>query len=71
MPDPVKAPPLELINEMKTAILKEVWDKFGNDPSFGLKELNKRNDKMIGYLIHNLATLKAYLIANEIDFESK
>lgn len=64
MPDPVKAPPLEMVNELKFELSKELSEKFDNEPIPYEKERNIANDA-----INELAYYKALVKYNEIKIE--
>lgn len=68
MPDPVKKPPQSVVDEIKTKVLlRELWSKFGDEPSMGLRDLHERDTKMINHLVNELAYIKAFLKENNIE----
>lgn len=61
MPDPVKAPPEEVVIEIKDKITLDIWEKYKNEPSKTFKEMHERDTKMINGLIAELAIAKAII----------
>jgi len=59
MPDPVKAPPEEVVIEIKDKITFDLWKKYDSEPSSNFKEMHERDTKMINDLIAELAIAKA------------
>ena len=55
MPRPGHKPPTKSVDDRKTVLLKQMWDKYNKEGSKTINELHSRDTKMISELIELLA----------------
>lgn len=67
MPDPVKKPPKGRLNELRTEITSEMWEKYSKKRCRKLSERHERDTKMITDLIAQLAEAKAIIEIYEME----
>ena len=55
MPREEQIPPSKRVDELKSQITKDIWEKFNEMPSLTASDREKRGIEMINYLVRELA----------------